>query len=139
MLPLKRALGSQSGGINTLFATHVVELVAVRRNPPPIGRAPTRTFLATNSVTILNSIAGKTALHVKLPTKAPKYNASAYNLITVWDIIMQDWRNVNLNSYNIKAAMPVTTEEEVMEFWQFFNDYLSKWSTRKKENFLNMP
>jgi hypothetical protein len=125
--------------LETLFATHVVEVVARRRLPPKMGQTFTRRFLCTNSYPLLNSIVGKSAFHFKAPTHPPPYNARSKNLITVFDLIMQDYRNINLNEYKILGAMPVRNEEEINAFWQqFFVPILSKYNASRKKTFMNM-
>lgn len=123
-------------GIDKLFATHVVELVAVRRNPK-MGKNPIRAFFATNNYPLLNSIPGKVTLHFRAPTHPPPYNAKAKNLKTVWDILMQDWRNVNLNSYAIREVLPIRNQEEISMFWGFFSAALKPMTTNEKIAFMD--
>ena len=34
--------------------------------------------------------------------------------------------------------MPITNEDELEEFWYWFNEELSKWSSGNKKMFMNM-
>ena len=119
-----------------LFGTHVVELVAVRRNPKP-GKGPIRAFFATNNWGLLNGIAGKTALHFRAPTHPPPYSAKAKNLFTTWDILMQDWRNINLNNYAIREVLPLKTAEDISMFWQYFAFILKPMTAEEKTTFMD--
>jgi len=123
--------------LSNFFAQNVVEVVAKRRNRPPSFMAKTRRFLCTNSYPLLNSIIGKTAFHFQAPTHPPPYKASAYNLITVFDLFRQEYRNINLDDYDILGAMPVKNEQEINEFWQYFTDVLLKLSAKDKIKFMN--
>ncbi len=128
---------SNYGAMSKLFATHIVEVKVVRRNRK-VGYGPTRRFLCTNNPLILDSIAGRTAFHYRAPSRPPAYNPRAKNLIFAFDLMMQDYRAVNLNSDVVIDAMPVRNEEEVAKFWDYFNVNLSKWSSSNKEMFKNM-
>jgi hypothetical protein len=128
---------STYGNFLGMYATHIVEVKVIRRNPI-VGRGPTRRFLCTNSKLLLNSIAGKTVFHFKPPTQRPPYNAQAKNLLTVYDLLMQGYRNVNLDTDQVLAAIPVRNEQEIAQFWDYFNTNLSKWSSSNKEMFMNM-
>ena len=122
--------------LQKLFATHVLEVQAVRRIPK-IGKGHIRGFLCTNSWPLLNSIPGKAALHFKARTKPPPYNAESKALITTWDILMQNWRNINLRDYVILDGMPVRNEQEIAIFWAYFEAVLKKMSTGSKMAFMD--
>lgn len=123
-------------GLDTLFSQNIVEIVAKRRHRVRFMTA-SRRFLCTNSPLLLNSIPGKTAFNFRAPSHRPPYNAAAYNLITVFDLLRQEYRNINLDDYSILGTMPIRNEEEIMVFWQYFNDVLSKMSGRGKLKFMN--
>ena len=119
-----------------LFQTHVVECVAVRRIPKA-GYAPTRRFLCTLSWPLLNSIPGKSVFHFRASGHQPPFDAKSYNLVTVFDLFRQEWRNVNLNQYKVLGGTPVRNQDEINKFWEFFNGFLIKMSSRDKINFMN--
>ena len=121
----------------TLYATHVVEVKVIRRNTK-LGRGMTRKFLSTNSRLLLDSIAGMTAFHFKALINPPPYNAQSRNLLTAYDLLMQDYRNINLDTDTVLGAMPIRNEEELNNFWQYFATNLSKWSSSNKQMFMNM-
>jgi hypothetical protein len=124
-------------GLVQLYATHVVEVKVVRRNPK-MGRGPTRRFLCTNSPILLNSIAGKSVFNFRAPTKRPPYNAKSYNLLTVYDLLMQDYRQVNLDTDVVLAGIPIRNEVELGEFWKVFEANIRRWSISNKQMFMNM-
>jgi len=122
--------------VQGLFASHVVELVAIRRNYKP-GKGPIRAFFCTNSKALLNSIVGKTALHFRAPTHPPPYDARAKNLLTTWDILMQDWRNINLNNYAIREILPLKNKEDISMFWGYFSYILKPMTAQEKITFMD--
>jgi len=124
-------------GLKQLYASHVVEVKVIRRNTKP-GFGPRRKFICTNSPLLLNSIAGKTAFHFTAPSQRPPFNAEAYNLITVYDLLIQAYRNVNLDTDVILAAMPIRNEAELTQFWEYFTQVMSKWSSSNKQMIMNM-
>ena len=124
-------------GIDQLFARNVVEVVARRRMPLKPGQQWHRRFICTNSFALLNSIAGKSVFHFKAPTHPPPYNATQKGLITVFDMFMQDWRNINLLDYKIVGVMPITTEEEINKFWSYFANVMSKFTAGDKKRIMN--
>jgi len=123
--------------LRDLFATHVVEVIAKRRMSPQPWQGLTRRFICTNSYPLLNSIEGKVVFHFRAPSNVPRYNAAAYNLLTVFDLYMQDYRCINLDDYRILGAIPVRTEEEIAMFWQYFNSVMSKQSATEKLKKMN--
>ena len=126
--------------IQRFFATHVVELAAVRRGEPKKGEI--RAFLCTNNFGLLNGIAGKTALRFRAPTKRNVLYANgrtpeSHQLITVWDIFMQDWRNINLRQYQVMDAMPLKTREDIVDFWAYFTYVLKPMTSNEKTAFMD--
>jgi hypothetical protein len=56
-----------------------------------------RRMLCTNSNELLRSFHGATRLLFRIPKNPPPFDARKYNLVTTWDILMHDHRNVNLD------------------------------------------
>lgn len=119
-----------------LFATHLVELAAKRRNHKP-GYTGIRVFLATNNKTLLSGIAGKTALGF-IPPKRP--GASPYHhktpkeldLLITYDLWMQGFRSINLRDYMIRGVLPLKTKQDIEDFWAYYAYILKPLSWQEK-------
>ena len=121
-----------------LYANFVVEVKVIRRNEKE-NTGPTRRFLCTNSRLLLNSPGGRSAFHFSPPTHPNILkNPAAYNLITVYDLLKQDYRNVNLDTDKVLAAIPVSNREDIAIFWEYFNSNIAKWSSSNKDMFMNL-
>ena len=127
-------------GVEDLFARAVVEVVFGRRNMVP-GQPLTRRMLATTNWSLLKSTIGMATLHFRPPSGPPPYNPARYNLLTVYDIFWQDFRNINLDGFsakNIVAVMPCRNEKEIEEFWRYFSENILNMSASQKQKFMNM-
>ncbi len=91
----------------------------------------TRRMLCTKSLEILNSNNGRLILNYKPPTQPPKYNPLQENLVCVWDIFMQDYRMVPVESCNVIEAF------EPEQFWEKFNTQYRTMSQRDKTAYMN--
>jgi hypothetical protein len=118
------------GGLSSLLKSNAAELRFRRRRPGP---GPFRRMLATNDLKLLQSIPGKLALNYRRPTGHPPYNPTQYNLLCVWDIFMQDFRMVPVDAVDVISVLPTTPPEQ---FWQYFNDKLSRMSATEKMSFM---
>lgn len=124
-------------GLQQLLATHVCEVSFVRRKNKP-GYSQGRRMLCTNNYPLLNSPPGRIALNFKPPTKRPPFNAASHNLVTCWDILWQDYRNISVEYNNVIAAMPLRTPEEIGVFWQYFEALLKDMSPADKIRFMSV-
>jgi hypothetical protein len=88
-------------------------------------------MLCTKSLEILNSNNGRLILNYKPPTQPPKYNPLQENLVCVWDIFMQDYRMVPVESCNVIEAF------EPEQFWEKFNTQYRTMSQRDKTAYMN--
>jgi len=79
---------------------------------------------------LLNSVNGRTTLNFKPPTGAPKYNPESKNLLLVWDIFMQDWRMVSMDSCDLIKTIPSD------EFWEYFNKHIYNMTIQEKNQFM---
>lgn len=128
--------GAQTGLLQ-LLSENVVEVQFRRRNPKG-GVGSIRSMLCTNNALLLNSILGKTTLHFKPPKgRGLGYDPRAKGLLVTWDILMQDYRQIPLESVNVLEARPLKTKEDIAKFWVFFNDVLSKMSASQKLQFMD--
>lgn len=121
---------------NTLqqtLLTNVAEIRFVRKRPKG-GVAPTRRMLCTLDAALLESELGRTVLNYKPATSGPKYNPSSKGLLCVWDIFVQDWRMVNLESCSIITTISTSEPEK---FWEYFNSVVIPMSPAAKAAFIN--
>ena len=120
------------GSLKNLLENNVCEIKFSRRRPIA-GEPATRRMLCTNSVALLNSVNGKVLLNYKQPRRMPKFNPINKNLIITWDIFMQDFRCINMESCELIKTIPVQNGE----FWKYFNESLRFMSVAEKERFMN--
>lgn len=110
--------------------TNVLDLRFVRRRP--ISTKPdTRRMLCTKSYELLNSINGRIALNYRPPANIPAYDIVSKNLIIVWDIFMQDYRTLPVESVNVLNTIPANEK-----FWTYFNENLRSMSSLDKIIFM---
>jgi len=121
----------QRAALDTILLTNVVDVRFVRRTPKP-GYPATRRILCTKSYNLLNSTNGRITLNYRTPRGPHKVNEAADNLLVVWDILMQDYRNINMNQANLIAQYPADDS-----FWTYFNDNIYPMSAEQKLNFMN--
>lgn len=110
---------------------NVVDLRFVRRIPIP-GRPATRRMLCTKSSSLLNSTNGRLSLNYKPPFKGKQFNESKQNALVVWDIFMQSFRVVSLESVVIINEIPANDE-----FWKYYNKVLLTMTAEQKLQFMN--
>lgn len=119
-------------GLKKLCSQNVVELKFVRRNK--LRYSATRRMLCTLDGKLLNSEQGKKILNFRPARYAPLYNAASKGLLTVWDIIMQDYRNVPVEAVEVITAVPTKNQKD---FWEYFNKVIGKMSARQKAAFMD--
>lgn len=120
-------------GLGDLCLKNVVEIKFNRRRPSGY-RYPHRRMLCTLDPEILFSDLGKQILNTKTPSNNPAYDAKSKNLLIVWDILMQDWRSIPVESVDVIATVPTTPVED---FWKYFDKVIRKMGSRQKLNFIN--
>jgi len=121
----------QRATLDNILLSNVCELRFVRRVPVP-GLSPTRHIICTKSYSLLNSSNGRITLNYRPPRGPVKINEAADNLIVVWDILMQDYRNVNMNQCDLVQQFPANEE-----FWTYFNDNIYPMSGEQKLSYMN--
>ena len=115
-----------------LLNENVVEVVFSRRSD-----GNDRRMLCTNSKILLNSIAGKIALGYKPPKGVGlNYSPSAKGLVVTWDIFWQDFRQVPIETANVITAIPLKSEEDLNNFWEYFDRKLQNMSSFEKVGFM---
>jgi hypothetical protein len=130
---------SESGliGLEKLLAENVVELI-FRRRHQKLGHPPHRRMFCTNSRLLLNDIVGKSTLKFKPPKGIGlPYIPIRKGLVVTWDIFMQKYRQIPLESVDVLATWPVRNKEEVAEFWKFFMEVVHPMSASQKRRFMD--
>lgn len=118
-------------GLEKLCNVNVVELKFTRRLRK--GNSFTRRMFATTDWVLLNSEEGLKILNFRIPSEQPAYNARSRGLLPVWDLFMQDFRNIPAGACDVISTVS-TRPPEV--FWNYFNDILSKMSSTQKAQFM---
>ncbi len=121
----------QRSALDSILLTNVVDLRFARRIPKA-GFPATRRILCTKSYNLLNSTNGRITLNYKPPRGPHKVNEAADNLLVVWDILMQGYRNISMNQANLITQYPADDS-----FWTYFNDNIYPMSGEQKLAFMN--
>lgn len=116
--------------LSNLLLNNVVDLRFVRRRQTP-GKPPVRRMVCTKSLELLNSNNGLISLGYRKPVGAPDYNPTLQGLVSVWDILMQDYRNIPAETVTINKVIPANDE-----FWNYFNSELYTMSVVQKIQFM---
>ena len=117
--------------LNSLLLNNVVDLRFVRRRQVNY-KSPIRRMICTKSFELLNSNNGLISLGYRKPVGPPDYNPETEGLVTVWDIIMQDYRNVPAETVTINKVIPANDQ-----FWTYFNEQLYTMSAQQKMQFMS--
>jgi len=126
-------MGLSSAGLQQLLENNVVELKFTRKNPVA-GKPATRRMLASLNPAILDSELGRKIFNFNAPAGKPPYNPNNYNLVVFFDMFMQNWRAIPADSTEVIKLIPSTPIED---FWEYYNDVLSKMSSEQKAAFMN--
>ena len=105
---------------------NVCEISFFRRHPITY-RPDFRKMLCTNSSSLLNSFNGRMVLGYRPPTQMPHFNPQQKNLIITWDILMIDYRCINMDECYLIKSYPANDT-----FWKFFNEKIYTMSTLEK-------
>ena len=116
--------------LDTLLRSNVCEVRFVRRDPRP-GDGPTRRILCTKDLSILTSINGRTTLNYRPPKGGMQINEALQNICVVWDIMMQDYRNVAMDSCTLIQQIPAA------DWWEYFNENIYPMAPEQKLSFMN--
>lgn len=111
--------------------TGVVWLRFHRRRPKPEFNAYRR-MVASTCYDILMSNEGRMTLNYRPTNGQPAYNPYEYNLIPVWDLLVQDYRMIPVDEVEIDYFV------EAEHFWQIFKYTLAPMTGEQKTNWMNM-
>lgn len=123
----------QRSELSALLQHNVCEIVFVRRRPERAPERPEiRRMLCSNSLSLLTSQNGKTSLNFRFPKTPRRINEAKHNIVVVWDIFMQDYRNVSMDTCYLRQTIP---DDDT--FWKYYNDALLNMSPAQKMNFMD--
>ena len=132
--PLTTQMRLGRSSLALLLQKNVVELRFRRRIKKP-GYRDHRRMLCTNDMLLLRSALGTTILNYKPPTgPGLKYSPAAKNLISAWDIFLQDYRMINCDEVEVIATIQSTPAEK---FWQYFNESIMPMTSQRKAQIIN--
>jgi hypothetical protein len=120
-------------GLYRLCQENIIEVKFTRRLQN-VGKGTIRRMYATLDSELLNSKEGFQILRFKPPAQSPAYNAASKGLVTVWDVLFQDWRNIPANTAEV---ITVTPTKPLDEFWKYFNSTIRNMTDKDKANFMN--
>lgn len=119
------------GDLANLLEGNACEIVFVRRRPERApGRPEIRRMLCSNSMNLLNSMNGIRSLNFHLPGGPKKIDEIKHNVVVVWDIFEQDYRNVSMDTCYLRQTVPGDDT-----FWRYYSDVLLKLTPQQKRNF----
>ena len=118
--------------LTELLNKNVVELTFQKRTD-----GTPRRMLCTNNKLLLNSMAGKIALGFKPPKGVGlKYSPLSKGLVVTWDLFWQDYRQISIRTARVVTAIPLESEDDLENFWEFFNAKLQNMSSSEKIVFM---
>ena len=122
----------QRESLRTVLHQNVAEVKFQRRKPKP-GHPDQRRMLCTNSMALLNSAQGRTALGFKPPRQAPSYDTGPKNLIITWDIFVQGYRTISVDSCELISIIPANER-----FWDYFTEKIINMNASQKASFMDV-
>lgn len=122
--------------LRSTLLVNVCELF-IKRRIPLSGRPLWRRMLCTNSAALLRSVRGTTQLLYRPPKGLPPFRPQDYNLIITWDIIVMDYRCINVDSCYLVGKYPVVTDKNQETFWGVFDEYYLNMTGKQKQQFLD--
>ncbi len=121
------------GGLIELLNSNAVELKFNRRRP--LVNSTQRRMLCTNDTNLHMSPQGKIALNWHQAPGSLKFDPSKKGLVMTWDIFMQGYRLIPSESVDVISVIKTTPPED---FWNYFNNVLSKMSASDKQQFMGV-
>jgi hypothetical protein len=113
---------------------NVCDILIVRRRPERAPNRPLlRQMLCTNNTEILRSENGLRVLNYRGSFVPKKVNERKHNLIVTWDIMMQDYRNVNMDECYLMQKIPADDR-----FWEYFNESILTLSPKEKMRYMDL-
>ena len=119
--------------LKTILETNVAEIRFARRRPKA-GHPAQRHMICSNDKRFLSTSAGRITLNFRPLTNkkpVPYFNRNAKNVLNVWDIIMQDYRNISMDNCDLVQIIPSD------KFWDFFEKNLAILSPGEKMRYMD--
>jgi hypothetical protein len=119
--------------LKTILETNVAEIRFARRRPKA-GHPAQRHMICSNDKRFLSTAAGRITLNFRPVTNTkpvPYFNRNSKNVLNVWDIIMQDYRNISMDNCDLVQIIPSD------KFWDFFEKNLAILSTGEKMRYMD--
>ena len=95
-------------------------------------RSPRRRCLCTTSDALLNSQEGRITLNFSPARGILPYNPEKLGLLVVWDIFLQDYRQVNCRACDLVNKIPIK------DFWKYFHEKLVNMTAQQKMAFMEI-
>jgi hypothetical protein len=136
--------GHNTGDVKKFLQKFVAEIVFVRRRraKDPSVSVKTRRMICTLNFPLLT--ANAKIFNFKRPSQTPSYNAESKGLVTVWDIIMQNWRNIDIKSAVIVQKsdvsglpMYVNSKVDMAKFIDFYDKKIARMTVGDKRKFMD--
>jgi hypothetical protein len=116
--------------LDSLLLNNVLDLKFIRRTPSA-NKTSTRRMLCTKSYDLLNSTNGRIVLNYSQPKSIKQFNEATHNACVVWDILMQDFRIVPVESVSVIKTIPADEA-----FWKYFNSEIYIMSREQKMRYM---
>jgi hypothetical protein len=90
-------------------------------------------MLCTNSTEILRSENGLRVLNYRGSFTPKKVDERKHNLLVTWDIMMQDYRNINMDECYLMQKIPADDR-----FWEYFNESILTLTPQEKMRYMDL-
>jgi len=117
--------------LEQLLLHNVLDVRFVRRIPIA-GKSLTRRMLCTKSFDLLNTTNGKIVLNYYPPKHQKQVNEAAMNLCVVWDLLMQNYRQISVDAADVIRQIPADES-----FWKVFNNEILPMTTAQKIQYMD--
>ena len=136
--------GYNVGDVKKFLQKYVAEIVFVRRRRAKDASvtSKTRRMICTLNFPLL--VANAKKFNFKKPRYNPPYNSESKDLVTVWDFIVEDWRNINIKTAKViprseisGLPMYVNAKPDMIKFIDFYDKRLAKMSSGERRRFMD--
>ena len=122
--------------LESTLKSSVCEIKWVRRIPRT-DYALSRRALATNSRLLLNTKRGASVFKYASPTQPNVLDTARLNLVTYYDLMRLEYRNVSCESAVLIKVFPLTDEKTLDKWWATFNRFIKGMSGDQKKQFMD--